>query len=47
MTDIATLETETLSAIGAAHSLDVLESVRIAALGKAGWITGLLKTLGG
>jgi phenylalanyl-tRNA synthetase alpha chain len=46
MIDIATLETETLSAIATAGSLDALEAARIDALGKAGSISGLLKTLG-
>ncbi len=47
MTDLATLETETLAAISAADSLDALEAVRIAALGKQGSVSALLKTLGG
>ena len=47
MTDIASLQTETLAAIGAADSLDGLEAVRIEALGKQGRISALLKTLGG
>jgi phenylalanyl-tRNA synthetase alpha chain len=46
MTDIATLKTETLAAIAAAGSLDALEAVRVAALGKQGSVTALLKTLG-
>lgn len=46
MTDLATLETETLAAIAAAESLDTLEAVRIAALGKQGSISAQLKTLG-
>jgi len=45
MTD--TLQTELLDRITAADTLDALEAVRIAALGKAGSITALLKTLGG
>jgi phenylalanyl-tRNA synthetase alpha chain len=46
MTDLATLETETLTAIAAAETLDALEAVRIAALGKQGSVSALLKTLG-
>jgi phenylalanyl-tRNA synthetase alpha chain len=46
MTDIATLQTETLAAIAAATDLDVLEAVRVAALGKQGSVSALLKTLG-
>jgi phenylalanyl-tRNA synthetase alpha chain len=47
MTDIATLRTETLAAIAAAEDLNTLEAVRVAALGKAGSVSALLKTLGG
>jgi phenylalanyl-tRNA synthetase alpha chain len=47
MNDLATLETETLAAIGAADTLDALEAVRIAALGKQGSVSMLLKSLGG
>jgi phenylalanyl-tRNA synthetase alpha chain len=47
MTDIATLQSETLAAIAAADTLDALEAVRIEALGKQGSVSGLLKTLGG
>jgi phenylalanyl-tRNA synthetase alpha chain len=46
MTDLASLERETLSAIAAAGDEAAIEAVRIAALGKAGSISGLLKTLG-
>jgi phenylalanyl-tRNA synthetase alpha chain len=46
MTDIATLQSETLAAIAAADTLDALETVRIAALGKQGRISALLKTMG-
>jgi phenylalanyl-tRNA synthetase alpha chain len=46
MTDLTTLETQTLAAIAAADDLDALEAVRIAALGKQGSISALLKTLG-
>jgi phenylalanyl-tRNA synthetase alpha chain len=41
------LQTELLTAIAAAGTLDALEAVRIAALGKAGSVSALLKTLGG
>ncbi|MFM9853171.1 MAG: phenylalanine--tRNA ligase subunit alpha [Sphingomonadaceae bacterium] len=43
---IEALRTETLAAIAAADNLDALEAVRIAALGKQGSISALLKTLG-
>ena len=47
MTDISKLQSETLAAIAAADSIDALEAVRVAALGKQGSVSGLLKTLGG
>ena len=47
MTDTAALQAEILSAIDAAASPDVLEGVRVGALGKSGSVTALLKTLGG
>src|SRR6187399_1140613 len=47
MTDIATLETEISAAVAAAGDEAALEAVRVAALGKSGSVTGLLKTLGG
>src|SRR4051812_43354714 len=47
MTDIAALETEISAAITAAADEASLEAVRVAALGKNGSVTGLLKTLGG
>jgi phenylalanyl-tRNA synthetase alpha chain len=46
MTDLATLQRDTLAAIDAAADEAALEAVRIAALGKSGSITALLKTLG-
>jgi phenylalanyl-tRNA synthetase alpha chain len=46
MTDLSILERDTLQAITAAPDEAALETVRIAALGKAGAISGLLKTLG-
>jgi phenylalanyl-tRNA synthetase alpha chain len=41
------LQIELLTAIAAADTLDALDAVRIAALGKAGSVSALLKTLGG
>ncbi len=46
MTDTATLQSETLAAIDVADTLDALETVRIAALGKQGSVSALLKTMG-
>ena len=46
MTDIATLQSQILSAIETADTPDALESVRIDALGKQGSVSALLKTLG-
>src|SRR5499426_3962377 len=46
MTDISTLETELLPAIAAANDEAALEAVRVAALGKSGSVSALLKTLG-
>jgi phenylalanyl-tRNA synthetase alpha chain len=46
MTDISNLQSETLAAIAAADTLDALDAVRVAALGKAGNISALLKTMG-
>ena len=45
--DIATLQTELMTAIDSANTLDALEAVRIAALGKQGSVSALLKTMGG
>ncbi|HEY0570523.1 MAG TPA: phenylalanine--tRNA ligase subunit alpha, partial [Enterovirga sp.] len=47
MSDISQLEEKTLSDIAAASDEAALEAVRIAALGKSGTVTALLKTLGG
>ncbi|MBI1238151.1 MAG: phenylalanine--tRNA ligase subunit alpha [Alphaproteobacteria bacterium] len=47
MTTLDTLERETLAAIAAAGDDAALEAVRIAALGKKGAISELLKSLGG
>ena len=46
MTDIAQLEQQILADIAAASDEAALEAVRVAALGKSGSITALLKTLG-
>ncbi len=46
MTDIASLQAQTLAAIDVAPNLDALEAVRIDALGKQGSVSALLKTLG-
>jgi phenylalanyl-tRNA synthetase alpha chain len=46
MTDIAQLEREILAGVAAAGDEAALEAVRVAALGKSGSVTALLKTLG-
>ena len=46
MTDLRTLESEILPAIAAADDEAALEAVRVAALGKSGSVSTLLKTLG-
>jgi phenylalanyl-tRNA synthetase alpha chain len=46
MTELSTLETELLTAIAAATDEAMLEAVRVAALGRNGSISALLKTLG-
>src|SRR5580693_8886186 len=46
MADIAQLEQDTLTAVAAASDEAALEAVRVAALGKSGSVTALLKTLG-
>jgi phenylalanyl-tRNA synthetase alpha chain len=46
VSDIPALETELLAAIDAAPDEAALEEVRVAALGKSGSVTALLKTLG-
>ena len=38
---------ETLQAIAASATMDALETLRVEALGKKGWVSALLKTLGG
>jgi phenylalanyl-tRNA synthetase alpha chain len=46
MTDLAALETELLGAVAGAADEGALEAVRVAALGRSGSISSLLKTLG-
>ncbi|WP_260581601.1 phenylalanine--tRNA ligase subunit alpha [Sphingopyxis sp. PET50] len=46
MSDYQAMQAELTGAIAAATDLDALEALRVAALGKAGSVTGLLKTLG-
>ena len=45
-TDIEQMKSDLIAAIGAASGLDALEACRVHALGKAGAVTALLKTLG-
>jgi phenylalanyl-tRNA synthetase alpha chain len=47
MTDLTTLEAELAAAVSAAADLQALDAVRVAALGKTGSISNLLKSLGG
>ncbi|MCL9999853.1 MAG: phenylalanine--tRNA ligase subunit alpha [Erythrobacter sp.] len=47
MTDITSRTEAALAAIGAATSLDALEAERLETLGKKGWVSLALKTLGG
>ena len=46
MSDIDKLQQEILSAVAAADDEAALEAVRVAALGKSGSVSALLKTLG-
>ncbi len=46
MTDPATLQSTLLADIAAADGLDALEAIRVAALGKQGSVSALLKTMG-
>ncbi|MBS0527036.1 MAG: phenylalanine--tRNA ligase subunit alpha [Proteobacteria bacterium] len=46
MDDLATIRNEALSAVESAADLGALDAVRVAALGKKGSVTGLMKTLG-
>ena len=47
MSDIGAMQAGLVNDIAAASDLDALEALRVAALGKAGTVTALLKTLGG
>ena len=47
MDDLSTIRSEALDAVQAAADLGALEAARVAALGKKGSVTGLMKTLGG
>lgn len=47
MSETEVLQSRLVSDIEAAADLDTLEALRVATLGKAGSVTGLLKTLGG
>ena len=47
MTDLDQMRSDLLAAIDEAPGLDAIETIRVSALGKAGSVTGLLKTLGG
>jgi len=47
MEDLSTIRNEALGAVEQAADLGALETVRVAALGKKGSVTGLMKTLGG
>jgi len=47
MSDTQALQAKLVGDIEAAADLDAIETLRVAALGKAGSVTGLLKTLGG
>ena len=47
MTDIETMQADLLTEIAAADTPEAVETIRVAALGKSGTITALLKTLGG
>jgi phenylalanyl-tRNA synthetase alpha chain len=47
MSDIQAIQTRLVDDIATASDLDTLEALRVAALGKAGSITALLKSLGG
>ena len=46
MDDLSTIRSEALDAVGKAADLAALDAVRVAALGKKGTVTGLMKTLG-
>ena len=46
MTDLAQLELDLINAIGGAETASAVEDLRVAALGKSGSISGLLKGMG-
>ena len=46
MTDLAQLELDLINAIGGAATVAALEEVRVAALGKSGAVSALLKSMG-
>src|SRR5882724_5391742 len=46
MEDLSTIRNEALGAVEQAADLAALETARVAALGKKGSVTGLMKTLG-
>src|SRR5690606_20765590 len=46
MTDLEQIELDLVNAIGGAQTVAALEDIRVAALGKSGSISGLLKGLG-
>ena len=46
MDDLGTIRNEALKAVEQAADLGALDAVRVAALGKKGSVTGLMKTLG-
>src|SRR5436853_7553684 len=46
MEDLSTIRNEALGAVEQAADLGALEAARVAALGKKGSVTGLMKTLG-
>ena len=47
MSDLSTIRREALGAVEQAADLAALDAARVAALGKKGSVTGLMKTLGG
>jgi phenylalanyl-tRNA synthetase alpha chain len=47
MDDLSSIRSATLDAVSAAADLGALDAARVAALGKKGSLTGLMKTLGG
>jgi phenylalanyl-tRNA synthetase alpha chain len=47
MSDIETLQTDLMVAIGSADTPEAIEAVRVSALGKQGSVSALLKTMGG